>query len=105
MQLSAVTPCARQCVAEKATDRYDTFTGGAGSDLFIIRPGCGVDVITDFQAGAGSEDALLFSSSLFSSFSQVMANAAQVRADTWIGDGLWQYRRARWRPDEHPACQ
>ena len=67
---------------------YDTLTGGAGSDLFIIRPGFGVDVITDFQAGAGSEDALLFSSSLFSSFNQVMANAAQVGADTWIGDGL-----------------
>jgi hypothetical protein len=47
-----------------------------------------VDVITDFQAGAGSQDAVLFSSALFTSFSQVMANSAQVGADTWIGDGL-----------------
>ncbi len=67
---------------------YDTLTGGTGTDLFIIRPGFGVDVITDFQAGAGSEDAVLFSSSLFPNFNQVMANSAQVGADTWIGDGL-----------------
>ena len=67
---------------------YDTLTGGAGLDMFIIRPGFGVDVIPDFQIGAGSEDAVLFSSSLFTSFSQVMANSAQVGADTWIGDGL-----------------
>lgn len=66
---------------------YDTLTGGAGSDLFIVRPGFGVDVITDFRAGAGSEDAVLFSTSLFTSFAQVKANAAQVGADTWIGDG------------------
>ncbi len=66
---------------------YDTLTGGAGTDLFIIRSGFGVDVITDFQAGAGSEDAVLFSSSLFTGFSQVMANSTQVGADTWIGDG------------------
>jgi Ca2+-binding RTX toxin-like protein len=67
---------------------YDTMTGGAGSDFFIVRPGFGVDVITDFQAGAGTEDAILFSTTLFTSFSQVMANSAQVGADTWIGDGL-----------------
>ena len=67
---------------------YDTMTGGAASDLFIINPNFGVDVITDFQAGAGSEDALIFARSLFTSFDQVMANAAQVGADTWIGDGL-----------------
>lgn len=67
---------------------YDTLSGGAGSDLFIVRAGFGVDVITDFRAGAGSADAVLFSSALFNSFSQVMANAAQVGADTWIGDGF-----------------
>ena len=67
---------------------YDTLTGGAGSDMFIIRPGFGVEVITDFQTGAGSQDAVLFSNSLFTNFNQVMANSAQVGADTWIGDGL-----------------
>ncbi len=67
---------------------YDTLIGGEGSDLFIINQNFGVDVVTDFQAGEGSEDALLFSNSLFTSFDQVMANSAQVGADTWIGDGL-----------------
>lgn len=66
---------------------YDTLTGGGGSDFFIIKPGFGVDVVTDFAAGAGSQDALLFSSTLFTSFAGVMANAAQVGADVWIGDG------------------
>ena len=45
-------------------------------------------MITDFQAGAGSEDALIFNRSLFTSLDQVMADAAQVGADTWIRDGL-----------------
>jgi serralysin len=67
---------------------YDTLIGGAGSDFFIVRPGFGVDVITDFVAGAGTQDAVLFSSTLFTSFGQVMANSAQVGGDTWIGDGL-----------------
>ena len=67
---------------------YDTLTGGAGSDFFIVNRNFGVDVITDFRTGAGSEDAVLFSSSLFTSFSQVLANSAQMGADTWIGDGF-----------------
>ncbi|GAA3999983.1 hypothetical protein [Sphingomonas humi] len=67
---------------------YDTLTGGPGSDFFIIRPGFGMDVITDFTPGAGTPDAILFSSALFTSFAQVMANSAQVGSDTWIGDGV-----------------
>lgn len=66
---------------------YDTLTGGGGSDVFIIRPGFYVDVVTDFTAGPGSPDAILFSTSLFTSFAQVIANAAQMGPDTWIGDG------------------
>ncbi|MDP9421298.1 MAG: hypothetical protein M3Q19_00425 [Pseudomonadota bacterium] len=66
---------------------YDTINGGGGSDLFIVNPGFGVDVINDFVAGAGTPDAVLFSQLLFSNFAQVMANSAQVGADTWIGDG------------------
>lgn len=66
---------------------YDVITGGAGSDLFLINPGWGVDVITDFVAGAGTQDAVVFSTQIFTSFAQVMASAAQVGADTWIGDG------------------
>lgn len=67
---------------------YDTMTGGAGSDLFIVNPGFGVDVITDFSAGRGTQDAVYFSSQLFSNFQQVLNNSAQVGADTWIGDGF-----------------
>lgn len=67
---------------------YDTITGGAGSDLFIVNPGFGVDVITDFSAGPGTEDAVYFSRQLFSNFQQVLNNSAQVGTDTWIGDGL-----------------
>ena len=66
---------------------YDTLTGGAGSDLFVVNPNWGVDVITDFTAGAGTQDAVIFSRSIFSSYAQVIANARQVGADTWIGDG------------------
>ena len=67
---------------------YDTLTGGGGSDLFIVNPNFGTDVITDFVAGAGTDDALVFSLSLFSNFDQVKAHAAQVGTDTWIGDGF-----------------
>jgi serralysin len=67
---------------------YDTITGGPGSDLFIVNPNFGVDVITDFVAGQGTEDAIYFSRQLFGSFQQVLNNAAQVGLDTWIGDGL-----------------
>lgn len=66
---------------------YDILTGGGGSDLFIVNPGWGVDVITDFVPGAGTEDAVIFSSALFQTFAQVFAASAQVGADTWIGDG------------------
>ncbi len=67
---------------------YDTLTGGAGSDLFVVNPNWGVDVITDFTAGAGSQDAVVFSTQLFSNFSQVMAKSRQVGSDVWIEDGL-----------------
>ena len=66
---------------------YDTLTGGAGSDLFIVNPNWGVDVITDFVAGAGTQDAVVFSRSIFSTFEQVIANSRQVGGDVWIGDG------------------
>ncbi len=67
---------------------YDTLTGGAGSDLFVVNPNFGVDVITDFVAGAGTADAVVFSTRLFSNFNQVMANSRQVGSDVWIGDGF-----------------
>jgi len=66
---------------------YDTLTGGAGSDLFVVNPNWGVDVITDFTAGAGTQDAVMFSRSIFSNYQQVIGNARPVGSDTWIGDG------------------
>jgi Ca2+-binding RTX toxin-like protein len=67
---------------------YDVLSGAAGSDYYLINPGWGVDVITDFTPGAGSPDAAVFSTSLFTTFAQLIGNSAQVGADTWIGDGL-----------------
>jgi Ca2+-binding RTX toxin-like protein len=67
---------------------YDTLIGGAGSDYYIVNAGFGVDVINDFTAGAGTQDAIVFSKSLFTTFAGVLSHAAQVGADTWIGDGF-----------------
>jgi Ca2+-binding RTX toxin-like protein len=63
---------------------YDTITGGAGSDYFLENAGFGVDVITDFTAGAGTQDAIVFNHTLFANFAAVMAAATQHGADTWI---------------------
>jgi Ca2+-binding RTX toxin-like protein len=63
---------------------YDTLTGGAGSDTFLIRAGFGVDVITDFTAGAGTQDAIQFKTAMFANFAAVMAAATQHGTDTWI---------------------
>jgi Ca2+-binding RTX toxin-like protein len=67
---------------------YDTLTGGSGSDLFLVNPNWGVDVITDFSAGAGTADAVIFFGSIFSTYAQVIANARQVGTETWIENGL-----------------
>jgi Ca2+-binding RTX toxin-like protein len=63
---------------------YDTLTGGGGADTFAINAKWGVDVITDFTAGAGATDILSFSNSIFTNFASVMAAATQHGADTWI---------------------
>lgn len=66
---------------------YDTISGGAGSDLFVVNPKWGVDVISDFVAGSGTQDAVVFSTAIFSSYQQVISHARQVGKDTWIEDG------------------
>jgi serralysin len=54
----------------------DGLTGGAGSDTFVFRFGeTGHDTISDFSAGAATEDIIEFSSSVFSSLSEVLAAA------------------------------
>jgi Ca2+-binding RTX toxin-like protein len=67
---------------------YDTLTGGLGTDYFKVNAGWGVDVVTDFVAGAHSVDAIVFSKQVFTTFADVLNHAAQHGADTWIGDGL-----------------
>ena len=62
----------------------DTLTGGAGDDLFVLDDGGGDDTITDFLAGAGTEDALDVSDFGFASFAAVQAKASQAGADTLI---------------------
>ncbi|RWI50097.1 MAG: hypothetical protein EOR16_31090 [Mesorhizobium sp.] len=62
----------------------DTLTGGTGSDTFIFRSGFGLDKITDFTAGAGSDDIIQFADNLFADFASVLAAATQVGGDTVI---------------------
>ncbi|MET4698355.1 Ca2+-binding RTX toxin-like protein [Constrictibacter sp. MBR-5] len=68
----------------------DTLTGGPGNDLFLFRDGTGHDQIADFQPGIGVPDVIyLRGDAQISSFAQILANAAQVGANTLIdlGDG------------------
>jgi serralysin len=61
----------------------DTLTGKSGDDLFIFHADGGKDVITDFTAGANGVDKIYFDGFLnVGSFSQVMAFASQVGANT-----------------------
>jgi hypothetical protein len=62
----------------------DTITTGAGNDIIVFKPNFGMDTITDFQAGAGSNDVLTFDTTLFANFEAVLAAAAQVGTDTVI---------------------
>ena len=66
----------------------DVLTGGAGDDLFVFRDGDGADTITDFTAGAASEDVLnLFGVSRLGGFAAVQNIASQVGADTLLDFG------------------
>ncbi|QND63166.1 hypothetical protein HB777_04005 [Mesorhizobium loti] len=62
----------------------DTLSGGADSDTFIFQAGFGKDTISDFIAGAGSEDVIDFATNVFADFASVLAAATQVGADTII---------------------
>ena len=53
-----------------------------------MNAGYGVDIITDFIAGAaGGHDVLDFASSIFASFAAMQAAATQVGANTVIAAG------------------
>jgi Ca2+-binding RTX toxin-like protein len=62
----------------------DILTGGAGNDTFVFKPNFGHDTITDFSAGAGSDDVLEFDAQLFAGFAGVMEAAQQVGNDVVI---------------------
>jgi Ca2+-binding RTX toxin-like protein len=64
----------------------DLLSGGAGNDQFIFKQGFGSDKIQDFYAeGSGTNhDVLVFSSTMFKDFSDVMAHAKTVGQNTVI---------------------
>lgn len=66
----------------------DTLTGGPGDDLFIFTEGDGVDIITDFVAGSGTNDVIDFSGhSVFNSLADVTSRATELGGHTTIDDG------------------
>ena len=66
----------------------DLLTGGSGNDRFVFGNGPGNDAITDFTAGAGTDDQIdLAGNSFLNSFSDILANSSQVGADTVIDVG------------------
>ncbi len=62
----------------------DILICGLGDDTFHFGPAFGNDVITDFQAGAGSQDVIEMQLFGFQSFDDVLAHSAQTGADTVI---------------------
>ena len=63
----------------------DILTGGSGDDTFFFDPGFGEDVITDFVAGAGTEDIIAFRGAPnLTSYADVLNSAADDGTDTTI---------------------
>ncbi len=54
----------------------DTLEGHGGDDTFIFRPGYGNDTITDFVAGAGTDDSVTLINSGIVDFADLVANFA-----------------------------
>ena len=61
----------------------DTLAGGNGDDTFVFATG-GHDTVTDFTAGAASEDLVQFDTTVFGDFASVLAAAADVGSNTVI---------------------
>ncbi len=66
----------------------DLLTGGAGNDTFYFAADAGVDTITDFQAGAGADDLIVFEDT-FTDFNDLLNSTTQNGSDLVIdtGDG------------------
>jgi Ca2+-binding RTX toxin-like protein len=73
----------------QGNDGNDLLTGAAGNDLFVFSLGDDSDAIADFVAGPGTDDAisLVGFGPSYDEFSEVMAAATQVGADTVIDFG------------------
>ena len=63
----------------------DTLTGGSENDTFVFDPDFGKDVVTDFVAGAGTEDVIEFRGiTNLASYTDVLNSAADDGTDTTI---------------------
>ena len=62
----------------------DLLVGGAANDTFVFSSGGGNDTVSDFAAGAASDDILDVSAFSISSLAQVAGLSSQVNADTVI---------------------
>lgn len=62
----------------------DQLTGGTGDDQFVFTRGSGRDVITDFTAGAGTDDVLEVRGFGFTDLAGIRAVSSQVGADVLI---------------------
>jgi hypothetical protein len=68
----------------------DTLTDGAGDDKFVFTKMTGDAVVTDFTAGAGTDDVIDLSGFDVSTALGAIAGATQIGADTLIDLGLDQ---------------
>ncbi|MBD8877760.1 hypothetical protein [Roseibium polysiphoniae] len=67
------------------TNSHDIISGGSGNDVFLFNAAAtGHDTISDFVAGAGSEDVVQLAASEFGDFASVLAAASDNGADTVI---------------------
>ena len=68
-----------------SSDGNDTLSGGSGDDTFYFRgKNFGFDHVTDFTAGAGTNDTIAFSQAVFHDYSSVLAAASTSGSDTVI---------------------
>ncbi|MCH8997375.1 MAG: FecR domain-containing protein, partial [Proteobacteria bacterium] len=62
----------------------DTLIGGTGNDTFVFAPGFGDDVISDFTAGAASDDVIDLSAFTIGDFATLLGNIADVGGNAVI---------------------
>ncbi len=71
----------------KGTSGHDLFKGNGGQDTFVFASNFGADVIKNFDATGRNHDVVQFSKSVFDSFADVLAHAAQSGHDVVIDAG------------------